>query len=34
MEEVLAGLSSMNPINMLVFALVIGNIIYMTISNK
>ena len=33
-EEVLVGLSSMNPINMLVFALVIGNIIYMTISNK
>ena len=33
-EEVLAGLSSMNPINMLVFALVIGNIVYMTISNK
>ena len=33
-EEVLAGLSSMNPINMLVFALVIGNIVHMTISNK
>ena len=33
-EEVLAGLSSMNPINMLLFALVIGNVVYMTIFNK